>query len=186
MRTSLLLLCLLLIVVVFLVCVSGRLREGECEVCLKRIGDFQLMLKEEKTAVGFESGIRGICSTFTDKADKRFCYYIGGSEDAATSLLRTLSSLLMNHLPAVKICEKLKQLDGEICAVKYEAPPKPIDWNTIDLNKMRVKELKHLLDGWGEKCEGCTEKGDYLRLIHQVKDKHINTQSNNKQQQAEL
>ena len=42
----------------------------------------------------------------------------------------------------------------------------------MDLSKMRVKELKHILDGWGEKCEGCTEKGDYMRLIDRVKHKH--------------
>lgn len=130
-------------------------------------------LSSLKDAAAIESGIRSACRSYVDKADQRFCYYIGGSEDAATSLLRTVSGAMQNHLPALKICEKLKAADGQICAIKYEAPPKPIDWSTVDLNKMRVKELKHILDGWGEKCEGCTEKGDYMNLINRIKDKHI-------------
>lgn len=149
------------------------LREGECEVCLKDVGQFASELGEVKNAEAIESGIKKICKTYTDKADKRFCYYIGGSDDAATSLLRSISGYLLNHLPVTKICERLKQADGEICAVKYEKPPAPIDWEKVDLNKMRVKELKHIIDQWGEKCEGCTEKGDFLRLINLVKHKHI-------------
>jgi len=155
--------------------VQARLREGECEVCLKRIDEMSSALADVKDAAGIEAGIKSLCRSYTDRADQRFCYYIGGSDDAATSLLRTVSGAMLNHLPAVKICDKLKGADGQICAVRYEAPPKPIDWSTIDLNKMRVKELKHILDGWNEKCEGCTEKGDYLRLINQVKHKHITT-----------
>ena len=130
-------------------------------------------LSSVKDAALLERGIRDVCRSYTDKADQRFCYYIGGSDDAATSLLRTVSGALMNHLPPVKVCEKLKAADGQICAVKYEAPPKPIDWNTVDLHKMRVKELKHILSGWGESSEGFTEKGDYIRRINQVKDQHV-------------
>jgi len=153
--------------------VDARLREGECEVCLKRIGEMSGSLSSVKDAAGIESGIRAICRSFTDKADQRFCYYIGGSDDAATSLLRTVSGALINHLPPNKICEKLKAADGQICAVKYEQPAKPIDWDSVDLNKMRVKELKHVLSGWGEHCDGCTEKGDFIRRINQVKDQHV-------------
>lgn len=47
---------------------------------------------------------------------------------------------------------------------------------TVDFEKMRVKELKQTLQGWGEKCEGCTEKGDFLRLIKQVLPKQIAAQ----------
>ena len=130
-------------------------------------------LAGERDAAAIERGIRSACRSYTDRADQRFCYYIGGSEDAATSLLRTVSGAMLNHLPPLKICEKLKAADGQICAVRYEAPAKPIDWQSVDLSKLRVKELRHILDGWQEKCEGCTEKGDYLRLIQQVRHKHV-------------
>ena len=42
-------------------------------------------------------------------------------------------------MPAEKICEKLKAKDGQICELKYE---KELDWANINLNKMKVKELK--------------------------------------------
>jgi galactose-1-phosphate uridylyltransferase len=154
--------------------IEARLREGECEVCLKDVQEFIDQLKNEKSEEKIESGIKKICKKYTNKADKRFCYYIGGSEDAATSLLRTLSVPMKNHMPVEKICEKLKKADGQICQVKYEKPPKPIDWATVDFNKMRVKELRDILTNWQEKCDGCTEKGDYIRKIKEVLPKYIN------------
>lgn len=48
------------------------------------------------------------------------CYYIGGSEDSATSLLRSISQPLRSHMPSEKICERLKGMDAQICQVKYE------------------------------------------------------------------
>lgn len=47
-----------------------------------------------------------------------------------------------------------------------------IDINTIDLNTLRVKELKQIITDWGEKCNGCTSKADYIALINEVKHKH--------------
>ena len=32
----------------------------------------------------------------------------------------------------------------------YFVSDKPLDWKTIDLKKMRVKELKNILNDWGE------------------------------------
>ena len=95
-------------------------------VCLRRVGEMSASLSSLSSASAIEDGIRRLCRSYTDKADQRFCYYIGGSDDAATSLLRTVSGALINHLPPVKVCEKLKAADGQICAVKYEAPPKAI------------------------------------------------------------
>jgi hypothetical protein len=108
------------------------------------------------------------------------CYYIGGSEDSATSLLRTISQPLRSHMPAEKICERLKGMDQQICEVKYEKPKEAVDWATVDFDKMRVKELKQTLTAWGEKCEGCTEKGDFLRLIKKVLPKQIELQKASK------
>jgi hypothetical protein len=42
------------------------------------------------------------------------CYYIGGSEDSATSLLRTISRPLQSHMPSEKICERLKGMDQQV------------------------------------------------------------------------
>lgn len=152
---------------------EARLREGECEVCLKRMAEFARDFGNKKSENEVHDGIRKTCKSFTDKSDKRFCYYIGGSEDAATSLLRTISGPLRNHMPPEKICERLKKADGQICEVKYEKPKAPRDWSKVDFDKMRVKELMQILNEWGEKCEGCTEKGDYISKVKEALPKHV-------------
>ena len=50
---------------------------------------------------------------------------------------------------------------------------KQIDWNEIDLKKLRVKELKKILMDWGEHCRGCVEKRDFIEKIDQIKGAHI-------------
>lgn len=50
---------------------------------------------------------------------------------------------------------------------------KPLDWKTIDLKKMRVKELKNILGEWGEACKGCTEKTDFIKRIEELKPKYV-------------
>ena len=79
-------------------------------------------------------------------------------------------------MPAEKICERLKGMDQQICTVKYEKPKAPVDWSTVNFDKMRVKELIQTVQQWGEKCEGCTEKSDYLRLIKEKLPKQIAAQ----------
>lgn len=49
---------------------------------------------------------------------------------------------------------------------------KQIDLSTVDLKKLRVKELKKILDDWGETCKGCAEKSDYIRKIHELMPKY--------------
>lgn len=63
-----------------------------------------------------------------------------------------------------------------LCHCRYEKPKVAVDYSKVDFDKMRVKELKQTLTAWGEKCEGCTEKGDFLRLIKSVLPKHIAAQ----------
>lgn len=49
---------------------------------------------------------------------------------------------------------------------------KPIDWDNLDLSKMRVKQLKELLTKLGDSCKGCAEKSDYVQRINELKPKH--------------
>lgn len=59
-------------------------------------------------------------------------------------------------------------------AIYYPALPadKQIDLSTVDLKKLRVKELKKILDDWGEMCKGCAEKSDYIRKINELMPKY--------------
>lgn len=50
---------------------------------------------------------------------------------------------------------------------------KELDWKTIDLKKMRVKQLKKILSDWDETCEGCLEKSDYVKRIESLKHQHV-------------
>lgn len=49
---------------------------------------------------------------------------------------------------------------------------KQIDLSTVDLKKLRVKELKKILDDWDETCKGCAEKSDYIRKINELMPKY--------------
>lgn len=42
----------------------------------------------------------------------------------------------------------------------------------MDLKKLRVKELKKILDDWGETCYGCAGKSDYIRKINELMPKY--------------
>jgi hypothetical protein len=125
-----------------------------------------------KSMEKMETVMKQQCKKFKNSQDKRFCYYVGGSDDAAASSLREASKLLKNYMPAEKICERLKKQDAQLCQLTY---PKPLDWNTLDLKKMRVKELKNILADWGEQksCKGCGDKSDYIRKINELKPKYV-------------
>lgn len=49
---------------------------------------------------------------------------------------------------------------------------KQIDLSTADLRKLRVRELRRILDDWGEACKGCAEKSDFIRRIHELMPKY--------------
>lgn len=47
-----------------------------------------------------------------------------------------------------------------------------IDLKTVNLKKLKVRDLKRILNDWGEDCDGCIEKSDYIQRIEQLKPKH--------------
>jgi len=98
------------------------------------------------------------------------CYYIGGTDDAATGLIGEVTKPLSFHVPPEVICKKLKKKDSQICELKYE---KQLDWKNINLQKMRVKQLKKILSDWGEDCRGCIEKSDFIAKIQLLKPKYV-------------
>jgi hypothetical protein len=71
--------------------VSASLREGDCEVCLKVIGDFEVHMKENKIKKKGDvlREIKTRCSQYKQGSkESRMCYYIGGNEDSASGMLR--------------------------------------------------------------------------------------------------
>lgn len=109
-------------------------------------------------------------------------------------------------MPALKVCEKLKKIDPQICDLRFgecfnwmdsmkkksrefdflifffvfllfflsffRDTEKQIDLTTVDLKKLKVRDLKKILNDWDEVCDGCLEKTDYIRRIEELKPKY--------------
>ena len=98
-------------------------------------------------------------------------------------------------MPPLKVCEKLKKKDAQVCDLRFgmlyafEFPPpkffssiiliffisvleKQIDLSAVDLKKLKVRDLKKILNDWDENCDGCIEKTDYIRRIEELKPKY--------------
>lgn len=101
-----------------------------------------------------------------------------------------LSKPLSYSLPAEKICEKLKKKDAQICDLRFGKStflcPRPlvtliiffptekqIDLNSVDLKKLKVRDLKKILSDWDENCDGCLEKTDFIKKIEELKPQYV-------------
>lgn len=49
---------------------------------------------------------------------------------------------------------------------------KQVDLSSVDLKKLKVKDLKKILEEWGESCKGCVEKSDFIRKINELMPKY--------------
>eukprot|EP00128_Syssomonas_multiformis_P010475 Colp12_sorted_trinity150504_noHs@34913 len=150
--------------------VEAKLRDGDCEVCINVLKKVQATVSAEKEhdMEHVQSKIVDYCKKAKDR-ENRFCYYIGGTADAATGMLREASRPLSSGVPPEKICERLKKKDSQICELRYE---KQIDIKSVDLKKLRVKDLKKILADWGEVCDDCLEKGDFIKRINVLRPKY--------------
>uniref|UniRef100_T1DF94 Mesencephalic astrocyte-derived neurotrophic factor homolog n=1 Tax=Psorophora albipes TaxID=869069 RepID=T1DF94_9DIPT len=167
----------LAIFVVTFMCIYSSLhalKGDDCEVCIKTVEKFSASLDEavKKDTKKIENEFRNFCKKAKNK-EQRFCYYLGGVEDSATGILSELSKPLSWSMPAEKICEKLKKKDAQICDLRFE---KQIDVNTVDLKKLKVKDLKKILSDWDEDCDGCLEKSDFIKRINDLKHKYVKTE----------
>lgn len=149
------------------------LKEDECEVCVKTVKRFADTLDDAtKDHKEIESKFKSFCKKQKNK-EHRFCYYLGGLEESATGILNELTKPLSWSMPAEKICEKLKKKDAQICDLRYE---KQIDLNNVDLKKLKVRDLKKVLNDWDESCEGCIEKTDFIKRIEELKPKYVHSE----------
>ncbi|XP_035236785.1 mesencephalic astrocyte-derived neurotrophic factor-like [Anguilla anguilla] len=151
--------------------VSGALKDGECEVCVSFLGRFYQSLKDDDVKFTSDDIEKALVKTCKDTKGKenRLCYYIGATSDAATKIINEVSKPLSSHIPVSKICEKLKKKDSQICELKYD---KQVDLSSVDLKKLKVKDLKKILEEWGESCKGCVEKSDFIRKINELMPKY--------------
>lgn len=149
---------------------SEGLKKGECEVCISVLDRFRATLTDEEATKQdkIEKRFKEFCKDVKSK-ENRFCYYLGGTEDAATGILGEMAKPLSWAMPSDKVCEKLKKKDKQICELTYD---KKIDISTVDLKKLKVKDLKKILSDWEEECDGCLEKADFIKRIEILKPKY--------------
>ncbi|CAH1107528.1 unnamed protein product [Psylliodes chrysocephalus] len=160
----------ILLVFIASILAVNSLKPGECEVCIKTLEKFSATLTDDirKDHKKIESKFKAFCKGAKNK-ENRFCYYLGGLEESATGILGEMSKPMSWSMPPDKICEKLKKKDQQICELRYDVE---IDLKTVDLKKLKVRDLKKILNDWGEECEGCIEKSEYLKRIEELKPKH--------------
>merc|ERR1712054_416593 len=84
----------------------------------------------------------------------KMCYYIEGVK-------RKISKDLTSGAPAELACKRYSKSDDAICTLKE---PRKLDKN-IDLDKMRVKQLRELMQEFGVDCPNCLEKSDMIKRI---------------------
>lgn len=151
--------------------ITFALKEGECEVCVKTVEKFAATLSDnvKNDPKKIEAEFKKFCKGSKNK-ENRFCYYLGGLEESATGILGELSKPLSWSMPADKICEKLKKKDAQICDLRFD---KQIDLNNVDLKKLKVRDLKKILNDWDEICDGCIEKTDFIKRIEELKPKYM-------------
>ncbi|XP_018602356.1 mesencephalic astrocyte-derived neurotrophic factor isoform X2 [Scleropages formosus] len=138
-------------------------------MCVSFLSRFYESLKgKELNNAAIENELIKTCKDAKGK-ENRLCYYIGATSDAATKITNEVSKPLSSHIPVDKICEKLKKKDVQICELKYE---KQVDLTSVDLKKLKVKDLKKILEEWGEACKGCVEKSDFIRKINELMPKY--------------
>jgi len=150
---------------------SNGLKPGDCEVCIGVMNKFRETLPKDSLSdpKKIESAFKVFCKDLKLR-ENRFCYYLGGTADAATGILGEMSKPLSWGMPSEKVCEKLKKKDKQICELRYE---KQIDLKSVDLKKLKVRDLKKILNDWDETCDGCLEKGDFIKRIEELKPKHL-------------
>lgn len=167
MNTSLV---LALFIIIGLTYTTTALRKDECEVCISTVEKFVNTLTDDikKYTKKVEAAFKDFCK-HTKSKENRFCYYLGGLEESATGILGELSKPISWSMPAIKICEKLKKKDAQICDLRFE---KQIDFDTVDLKKLKVRDLKKILNDWDESCNGCIEKTDFIKRIEELKPKY--------------
>jgi len=158
------------IVLLSLVCLGVAFKEEDCEVCVATIREFSETLADDVKSdpKKIEDAFKEYCTVAKSK-QQRLCYYLGGLETSATGILSEMSKPLSWSMPALKICEKLKKKDAQVCDLRFE---KQIDLSVVDLKKLKVRDLKKILNDWDETCDGCIEKTDYIRRIEELKPKY--------------
>lgn len=169
MRSLLVVCCFVFVVSV----VSAKYDPTKCEVCTGFLTKFRKHLDDNSVGADhlkIEKALKTVCKKAKSK-EERFCWYVGASETSATGMIHTVSKPLSFHKPVEKICGELYKKDAQICDLKYDVQ---IDLKTVNIKKLKVKELKKILEDHGDSCRGCTEKSEFVKKVEKIRDEVVN------------
>jgi hypothetical protein len=88
--------------------------------------------------------------------EKKICYYID-------PIKRDIAQPFSLGMSSLKLCKRITKSNPEICSVKY--PVKTDKMETKDLSKLRVKQLKKILDERGVDYKGLLEKDEFVKKV---------------------
>ena len=63
-----------------------------------------------------------------------------------------------------QVCEKLKKKDKQVCELRYD---KQIDLKNVNLKKLKVRDLKKILNDWDETVSA--DGRDRINVLCQIK-----------------
>eukprot|EP01031_Cornospumella_fuschlensis_P025030 gene25030-30234_t len=161
---------LLVLVAVVLAKKTKEVDPKECEVCVHNLEQIDKLIPSDKKAdkAAIEKAITTHCTlsgfgsewkpnpALTSPKDVKMCYIF-------EPIKKAISTPFSMGMPKKKVCERLKKDNPEVCQVKYPIKVEKKEGETIDYNKMKIKELKQLLKERDISCVGCTEKADYVK-----------------------
>lgn len=147
----------------------------ECEVCISNLERIHALVPEGKknSKEEIEKAITKHCTqsgfgsdwkpnpALTSPKDVKMCYIFD-------PIKKAISTPMSTGMPKQKVCSRLKKDNPDICNVKYPLKVEKKDGEAVDYNKLRVKELKTILDQRGVKCSGCTEKIDFVKKCQET------------------
>ena len=97
---------LLVAILLIITLVFGKLRDGDCEVCLKVMKEFQdeIKVKKAKDINAIRNVLKDQCQSYRKGTkERRLCYYIGADETSASGFLKDLSKWFSFALPPEKV-----------------------------------------------------------------------------------
>jgi len=136
----------------------------ECEVCVKVMDDIRATLSkaDSKNKPKIEAAMAKYCANKENKLsarEKKICYYID-------PIKRDVAQPFSLGMPSLKVCKRITKSNPEICTVKF--PVKTDKLDKKDLSKLRVKQLKKILDERGVDYKGLLEKEEFIKKVQET------------------
>jgi hypothetical protein len=147
----------------------------DCEVCVATLNSIESLIPSDKRsnkgeiekAIGKHCTKSGFGSVWqpnpalTNPKDVKMCYYF-------EPIKKSISTVFSMGMPKQKMCTRLKKDNPEICEIKYPLKVEKKEGEAVNYNKMKVKELKEILNNRGVKCIGCSEKEDFVKKCQET------------------